>query len=239
MSSSSFPYSPLESSINAGKIILYLGPVFSGKTTKLLEKFSKYDHQPLSTVLVKFSPSPKIEDKIISHDGLNKKAISCSKLNEQISRLLQFDIIGIDEGHLFPDLVEICEELEEKGKIIYVTALNGNEKMKPFENISRLFSRAEKIKLFDAFCFLCKECAKFSKKTEEGMKPVCRKCHENYRTECIKMEKEREVFYAENMEELDEIEIELDLEWKIRQQRNKLKYGNVMNGSEELIVNLP
>lgn len=252
MSSSSLTYYPLESTsgINPGKIVLYLGPVFSGKTTRLFQKFSKYDHLPLSAIMVKPSPSPKIEDQIISHDGQIQKAISCSNLKEQISQLIQYDIIGIDDGHLFPDLVEVCEDLEEKGKIIYVTALNGNEKMQPYENISRLFSRIEKIKLFHAFCYFCKETAKFSIKTEQGMKPICRICHEKYKNGFAHIknvkeknkENERKYFYAEvKREGLEEIiEMELDEELKIRQRKNEIIYGNgVMNGTEELMVNEP
>ena len=39
--------------------------------------------------------------------------------------LREFDVIGIDEGQFFPDLVPWCEQMANRGKIVLVAALDG------------------------------------------------------------------------------------------------------------------
>lgn len=171
-----------------GKIILYLGPPCSGKTSKLLEKIKKYKYKQSKTILIKYSTKPKNDDKIITHDLQEYKAISCNNLSFLMNKLMCYDVIGIDNGHLFPDLVEICDRLTSDNKRVFVTGVNGNEKMEPLPNISRLISKAYKIKLLHAFCFFCHEEALFSLKVKErrnkdnkndsySYRPVCRLCH--------------------------------------------------------------
>ena len=37
----------------------------------------------------------------------------------------EYDVIGIDEGQFFPDLVAWCEQMANRGKIVLVAALDG------------------------------------------------------------------------------------------------------------------
>ena len=39
--------------------------------------------------------------------------------------LREYDVIGIDEGQFFPDLVAWCEQMANSGKIVLVAALDG------------------------------------------------------------------------------------------------------------------
>jgi len=76
-------------------------------------------------------------------------SIECKYLFESFDKLKQYDIIGIDEGQFFPDLVELVL----LKKIVIVAALNADYKMEPFPNVSKLISKADKIKLLKAYCF--------------------------------------------------------------------------------------
>ena len=80
-------------------------------------------------------------------------SIECKYLFESFDKLKQYDIIGIDEGQFFPDLVEICQKLVLLKKVVIVAALNADYKMEPFPNVSKLISKADKIKLLKAYCF--------------------------------------------------------------------------------------
>jgi thymidine kinase len=84
----------------------------------------------------------------------------------------------------------MSEQLVLNGKHVLVSALSGNFKMEPFENVSKLISKADKIKLKKAICFYCHEKAAFSLRTipsdEEVLigaadkyRPTCRSCHIN------------------------------------------------------------
>ncbi|CAB4045302.1 Thymidine kinase, cytosolic, partial [Paramuricea clavata] len=52
-------------------------------------------------------------------------AVPCHKLSNIKKQAMNYNIIGIDEGQFFSDIVEFCEELANKGKTVIVAALDG------------------------------------------------------------------------------------------------------------------
>ncbi len=44
----------------------------------------------------------------------------------------QADVIGIDEGQFFTDIVEAAEQMSSEGKIVIVAGLDGTFERKPF-----------------------------------------------------------------------------------------------------------
>ncbi len=69
-----------------------------------------------------------------------------------------------------------------------VSALSGNFKMEPFDNVSRLISKADKIKFKKSICFFCHGSAHFSLRiiasdeevligASDMYKPACRVCY--------------------------------------------------------------
>ena len=173
-----------------GKIELILGPMFSGKSTRLIEQMRKYVYKAKKTIMVKYYADQRYSEKseVVTHDLIKYDSINCKLLRNSFDTLKQYDVIGIDEGQFFADLVEVCEELALMGKIILIAALNGDFRMEPFPVIQRIISKSDKIKLLKAYCFNCHKDAKFSlrivKSNEtvligagEAYKPACRECH--------------------------------------------------------------
>ena len=112
-------------------------------------------------------------------------------LGEIYDVIKNYDVIGIDEGQFYSDVVNISEKLAYNGKIVIIAALSGNFKMEPFETVSKLISKADKIKLMKAYCFYCQKTAGFSLRTVcsdqeiligagEAYRPVCKKCYYKY-----------------------------------------------------------
>lgn len=176
--------------LEGGKIKLYLGPMFSGKSTSLAHTVRKYTYKNKHTVFVNYAEDKRYDDSgiIVTHEQEKFEAITCHCLKDKMTELLKYDVIGIDEGQFFPDLVEVCETLCQNGKIVVVAALSGDYKMEPFPNVAQLISKADKIKLMKAYCYFCQKQAGFtlrivkSDKTiliggEEMYKPVCKACH--------------------------------------------------------------
>ena len=180
--------------VEGGKIILIIGPMFSGKSTMLADKVRKYCYKQKETVLVNYEADKRYDEEggtIVTHEQVKHRAITCYNLTDKIGELLKYDVIGIDEGQFFPDLVDICDQLCLNGKIVIVSALSGNFKMEPFANVSKLISKADKIKLLKAYCFYCHKRAGFSMRTVRNdkeiligasdiYKPVCKACHYNH-----------------------------------------------------------
>lgn len=173
-----------------GKIELILGPMFSGKSTRLIEQMRKYVYKAKKTIMVKYYADQRYSEKseVVTHDLIKYDSINCKLLGNSFDTLKQYDVIGIDEGQFFSDLVEVCEELALMGKIILIAALNGDFRMEPFPVIQRIISKSDKIKLLKAYCFNCHKDAKFSLRivqsnetvligAGEAYKPACRECH--------------------------------------------------------------
>lgn len=173
-----------------GKIELILGPMFSGKSTRLIEQMRKYVYKAKKTIMVKYYADQRYSEKseVVTHDLIKYDSINCKLLRNSFETFKQYDVIGIDEGQFFADLVEVCEELALMGKIILIAALNGDFRMEPFPVIQRIISKSDKIKLLKAYCFNCHKDAKFSLRivqsnetvligAGEAYKPACRECH--------------------------------------------------------------
>jgi thymidine kinase len=173
-----------------GKIELIIGPMFSGKSTRLIGLIRKYTYKAKKTIMIKFFADKRYTDKseVVTHDLLKYDSIDCKNLREHFDKIKSYDVIGIDEGQFFPDLVEVCEELALMKKTVIVAALNGDFRMEPFPVVAKLISKADKIKLLKAYCFNCHRDAKFTLRTiqsnetvligaGESYKPACRECH--------------------------------------------------------------
>ena len=173
-----------------GKIELIIGPMFSGKSTRLIGLIRKYTYKAKKTIMIKFFADKRYTDKseVVTHDLLKYDSIDCKNLREHFDKIKSYDVIGIDEGQFFPDLVEVCEELALMKKTVIVAALNGDFRMEPFPVVAKLISKADKIKLLKAYCFNCHRDAKFTLRTiqsnetvligaGEAYKPACRECH--------------------------------------------------------------
>ena len=173
-----------------GKIELIIGPMFSGKSTRLIEQMRKYVYKAKKTIMVKYYADQRYSEKseVVTHDLIKYDSINCKLLPNSFDTLKQYDVIGIDEGQFFADLVEVCEELALMGKIILIAALNGDFRMEPFPVIQRIIAKSDKIKLLKAYCFNCHKDAKFSLRivqsnetvligAGEAYKPACRECH--------------------------------------------------------------
>ena len=172
-----------------GKIHLIMGPMFSGKSTELLGQIRRYNIKKKKTIVIGFNMDNRYstEEKVVTHDKIEYPCIKCIKLTDVIDKLYRFDVIGIDEGQFYPDLVEASEELSNMGKVVIIAALSGNFKREPFDVISKIISKCEIIQNVTAICFYCNSDANYTLRTtadEEELliggldmyRPACRKC---------------------------------------------------------------
>ena len=115
------------------------------------------------------------------------KAISCTNLYDIFDEVWDYEVIGIDEGQFFDDIIEFSEEMANNGKIVVIAALDGTFDWKKFGKVIDLIPLAEWVEKLDAVCMDCKETAYFTKRTidsketeviggAEMYKPVCWKC---------------------------------------------------------------
>lgn len=210
-----------------GKIELILGPMFSGKSTRLIGLIRKYTYKAKKTIMIKFFADKRYTEKseVVTHDLLKYDSIDCKNLGEHFDKIKNYDVIGIDEGQFFPDLVEICEKLALMKKTVIIAALNGDFRMEPFPVVAKIISKADKIKLLKAYCFNCHKDAHYTLRivqsnetvligAGEAYKPACRECH-------IYFSKEREKGNLNIDKILKDKETKEDTETPIKDKENK------------------
>ncbi len=56
--------------------------------------------------------------------------------------MTEYDVIGIDEGQFYPDLVPCVNEWVDMGKIVVVAALDGDFRRDPIGDVLKLVPKA-------------------------------------------------------------------------------------------------
>lgn len=115
-----------------GRIELIMGPMFAGKSTELLRRVKRLEISGKKCLSIKYAADNRYsKDAISTHDQIIRSAVACKKLG-QVARedWMLFDVIGIDEGQFFDDVVEFAETAANAGKIVILSALNGTYEKK-------------------------------------------------------------------------------------------------------------
>jgi len=100
-----------------------------------------------------------------------------------------FEVLGIDEGQFYSDIVEFSQMAANSGKIVIMSALNGTFEQTGFPCIMELIPLCEKVKKLSSICKLCSANANYTYKTTpsnskgfvqiggaESYIPLCREC---------------------------------------------------------------
>lgn len=143
---------------------IYLGPMFSGKTTRLIKNLTKLADTGLRVLFIGNAKDTRIEgdDVVSTHNSgyiqLSPKIkgrITVNKL-EGVD-VNNFDAIGIDEGQFVPDLVPMVILWLSQGKSIRCAALDGDYLKRPFGDTLKLIPHCDKVVKLSAKCHLCLE----------------------------------------------------------------------------------
>jgi thymidine kinase len=183
--------SPIEA--YTGNIQLILGPMFAGKSSELLRRVSRYQIAKKSCILIKYIHDNRYDNRCIAtHDHYIKndgtQTIATQELFTVQHMTQDYEVIGIDEGQFFIDLLPFCEQAANNGKIVIVSALDGDFLRKPFGSVCDLIPLAEHVVKLKAVCMMCQRDAAFSRRltTEQQTEviggadkyiAVCRKCY--------------------------------------------------------------
>ena len=137
-------------------IKLILGSMFSGKSSEMIRLLVRAQIAGKSVILLR----PKIDDRgFLTHDNkaVDILEVSVDKIIGGVLNILDYDVIGIDEGQFFqyPNAVRDINILADKGKEIIVTALNGTSERGTFDTVQGLIPYAEDIIKLNAICTDC------------------------------------------------------------------------------------
>jgi len=152
-----------------GKIELIVGPMFAGKTTEMLRRVARAELAHRRCVVMKYCKDNRYsQENVSTHDLEMRKAIPCNTLLPYLDECMTYDVIGIDEGQFFPDVVEFSESLANIGKVVIVAGLDGTFQRKPFGRVLELISRCEVLTKLTAVCTITGSEAPYSARIVES-----------------------------------------------------------------------
>ncbi len=150
-----------------GKIEFITGSMLSGKTDELIRRMSNIQVTDLKYQIFKSYRDFRYDnDKIVSKRGSSMEAVTVSKCdNSMETSSIDFlskldstvDVIAIDEIQFFDSgIVNICEDLANKGKTVITAGLELNFRAEPFsETITLINCKAELYTKLYAVCSIC------------------------------------------------------------------------------------
>lgn len=138
-------------------LYVYVGPMFSGKSKTELTDLSEYSIAGKRVLRVTHEKDTR---EYASHSTVgwssddsivNMKAEFLANVDVD-----EYDVIGVDEGQFFTDLVsEVTEWVEIKGKIVIVAGLDADYKRKKFGKIADLLPLSTEFVKRTAVCVGC------------------------------------------------------------------------------------
>ena len=196
------------SGISTAYLELIIGPMFSGKTSKVLEVYKQCTFCNIPVAIINHVIDQRYHDTMISsHDKVMAPCLQANKLNDIWTQagfiesgnqsdnyahklLRSADVILINEGQFFTDLYTVVIDMLKHNKKVYICGLDGDFERKKFGQILDLIPLCDKITKLTSLCSQCKDgtpgifsmrltCEK--EQTVVGSDnyiPVCRKCYD-------------------------------------------------------------
>ena len=175
---------------NSGYLELILGPMFSGKTTRLIQHYKAYKFIGKKIVVINYSLDTRYSETMLSsHDRIEIPCIFTSNLSDK-SMWIDADVILINEGQFFGDLLEtVVEMVDVYKKQVHICGLDGDFRRQRFGTLLDLVPYSDKVEKLNAFCGMCKNgnLAVFSHRVSsesaqvvigsDNYMPLCRACY--------------------------------------------------------------
>ena len=186
-------------SVNStGYLELIIGPMYSGKTSKLLEIYKQCKFCDISVCVINHSLDKRYHDSMLSsHDKIMIPCLNTDDLydlwftdNSVHESIRQTDVILINEGQFFNKLHFVVSDMLKNNKAVYVCGLDGDFERKKFGEILDLIPLCDKVSKLTSLCSICKNGTPgiFSMRItnekqqtvigSENYLPVCRICYD-------------------------------------------------------------
>jgi thymidine kinase len=182
---------------HAGYLELIVGPMYSGKTSYLVDVYKKCKFCNIPVVAINHSIDNRYDENVFehslyTHDKINVPCVKTDNLAQiwQSDEFKQYNVILINEGQFFGDLYEVVCDMVKSGKKVYVSGLDGDFERNKFGQILDLIPQCDSVTKLTSLCSICSNGTKaiFSLRITDHKaqtlvgsdiyKPVCRKCYE-------------------------------------------------------------
>lgn len=174
-----------------GRIEVVCGSMFSGKTEELIRRMKRAKFAKQKVEIFKPAIDTRYSDNdVVSHD---QNAIPSTPVETSSSILLlssDIEVVGIDEAQFLDmGLVDVCNELANRGVRVIVAGLDMDFRGVPFGPMPALCAIADDVTKVHAICVRCGNLAYLSHRLVQSDKrvllgekmeyePLCRDCYQ-------------------------------------------------------------
>ena len=154
-------------------LILYTGPMFSSKTTKLLMQADKRFYQKQNVIAFKSRMDDRYSavGEIVTHNFNKIPAHLVNTGNEMLTKIAEQDAAGkevdcviIDELFLIDGGANACLTLYKKGYDVVVASIDLSFTGEPFHEIKELMPYCTRIVKCKSVCSVCQKDARYTYK---------------------------------------------------------------------------
>lgn len=181
---------------DSGYLGIVIGPMYSGKTSRLLALYKKYRFCEMPIAVVNFAEDTRYSDSMLStHD---KNMIPCFMKNTMVEafpfdseEIQKYKVFLINEAQFFPDIVEWVKRAISPpyNKIVHISGLDGDFQRNTFGNWLSLIAYCDSVEKLTSICCGCKNAPalfshRLTKQKEQKVIgsdsyiPLCRKCYD-------------------------------------------------------------
>lgn len=173
-----------------GRIEVVCGSMFSGKTEELIRRMRRAKFARQKVEIFKPAMDTRYSDEdVVSHDHHSIQSTPICSSAEILLLSSDIDVVGIDEAQFLDNgLVEVCNELANRGIRVIVAGLDMDYKGIPFGPIPALCAIADDVTKVHAICVKCGALAYVSHRIVESdrrvllgetaeYEPLCRDCY--------------------------------------------------------------
>ena len=174
---------------------LYCGPMFSGKTSKIVNLSQQFDRAGVKNVIINHSSDNRYtsSNELVTHDKRSKACVLATSLYDFHSPLevTPVSVFLINEGQFFDDIVPWTKAMVSlpNSKKIFISGLDADYRGEPFGTWMDLVPFADQVEKLQSVCAACKtRPSVFSKRRSndtaqtlisyQDYMPVCRTCFE-------------------------------------------------------------
>lgn len=153
------------------EFIVYTGPMFGSKTSKLLSALERYKYQHKKAVVFK----PLIDDRyssvdVVTHSGWRSPAV-CVKSGADVLKYLAESsdnpqVVAVDEAFMISGIADALIWLFKSGYTVVVSSLDLSFSGKPFPEIEKLLMWATNVEKCTAVCTVCGRDAYYTHKKQ-------------------------------------------------------------------------
>lgn len=136
-----------------------LGPMFAGKSSRILSILSRYAALDTPVLVIKHADDVRYNaNAIVTHNGQRSPCIAVRDLDDiSLDDILRFKVIIVDEAQFFRNLVPFVEwVVDTHNRHLTLVGLDGDSNRRPFDSdLLNCIPLADRVEKLTAFCHRC------------------------------------------------------------------------------------